>query len=42
MMKEDAIVVAMRKVNQLDKEIVLMKELLIGEPTLAREHGSMA
>jgi hypothetical protein len=41
-MKEDAIVVAMRKVNQLDKELVLMKELLIGEPTLAREHGGMA
>jgi hypothetical protein len=31
-MKEDAIVVAMRKMDQLDRETCLMRKMLMGEP----------
>jgi hypothetical protein len=36
-MKEDAIVVAMRKMDQLHRETCLMRKMLMGKPTLVQK-----
>jgi len=36
-MREDTIIDAMRRSNQLHKETTLVKEMLIGEPTFVQE-----